>query len=263
MRTLSRLLLLPVLALILGGGTASASSAAPQHKAGDVPLTFYFSDLPLPLDCPNGYSGDCFHFVDEAVVPGFGYVTDSHVLAVDSTNIACTMVSAAPVVLTVAHKGEIDATLGISPGCNGLPDAFTVTGGTGQFTGVTGSGTVTPEFLGDAGSILADILEFYWYGDVWDGTFTLSNYTADNTPPVITGAKALVVRVPKGVRKVRVRYSVAARDDVDGKVPVACEPKSRSFFKLGVKTVTCTAHDWSANTTTRQFKVTVKRARKH
>jgi len=60
------------------------------------------------------------------------------------------------------------------------------------------------------------------------------------------------------VKRVRVRFSVAAHDDVDGAVPVTCRPRSGSYFKIGRTVVTCTAMDTSANERTARFAVTVR-----
>ena len=57
-------------------------------------------------------------------------------------------------------------------------------------------------------------------------------------------------------------YHLSARDDVDGAVPVACQPKSGSFFSVGRRTVVkCSATDSSANTANVSFKVTVRATR--
>jgi hypothetical protein len=63
------------------------------------------------------------------------------------------------------------------------------------------------------------------------------------------------------VKRVRVSYSVAATDEVDGQhVKTECKPASGSFFKVGRATVVnCSASDTSANTATATFRVTVTR----
>lgn len=78
----------------------------------------------------------------------------------------------------------------------------------------------------------------------------------DTTAPVIephanvhattTGTSATVTYTPP-----------EALDDVDGAVPVSCEPASGSSFALGTTTITCTAEDSSNNTATSQFLVIV------
>ena len=51
---------------------------------------------------------------------------------------------------------------------------------------------------------------------------------------------------------------VAATDDVDGSLPVSCQPKSGSRFKIGKTTVRCEATDSSGNTAKAAFRVTVR-----
>jgi hypothetical protein len=55
-----------------------------------------------------------------------------------------------------------------------------------------------------------------------------------------------------------VRYSVTAVDDVDGQVPVDCQPASGNLFPLGVTRVSCTASDRSGNSANDGFAVTVR-----
>jgi hypothetical protein len=58
---------------------------------------------------------------------------------------------------------------------------------------------------------------------------------------------------------VRVIYKVTASDAVDGSVPVSCQPRSGSRFKIGRTFVKCSATDTSANAETESFSVKVKR----
>ena len=62
----------------------------------------------------------------------------------------------------------------------------------------------------------------------------------------------------EGAKSARVTFKVTATDDVDGAVPVSCQPRSGSRFKLGRTTVRCEATDSTANTATAAFTVTVK-----
>lgn len=84
---------------------------------------------------------------------------------------------------------------------------------------------------------------------------------ADTTRPVLAGATSRVVRAPTGAERVRVRYRVTGRDEVDGPVPVLCIPSSGSWFRLGRTRVTCSATDSSGNTGRASFTVTVRRNR--
>lgn len=257
---LAALLLFTTLA-VLSGPASAGSPQSGSRVAGDSSLEAFFSDTAglLPA-CPDGYSLDCFQFVDHAAIRGLGYVTERHIVAVDSSSPSCTMVHVTPVVWSVKGKGKIEASLDVAPPCNGLPVSYTITGGTGPFKNVSGSGQFTPMFANTTGNLYNDILDMYWYEDEWNGTLVLPNFTPDTTPPVIRGAWSRVIRVTRGVRRIRVRFSVKARDKVDGRVPVKCTPRSGSFFKLGVTRVTCTASDSSANTKTQHFTITVKRA---
>jgi HYR domain len=156
----------------------------------------------------------------------------------------------------VANKGEIDFALAPSPECFsfGPTLAFTVTGGTGVYTGASGSGTFSEVArLGNDGK---------WRGShTWTGTLVVPAASFDLTPPTFTGAADKVVAAPKKVKRVRVSFNVTARDDVDGSVPVKCTPGSGSRFKVGKTRVSCTATDKSSNAATTQFTITVKARR--
>jgi len=55
-----------------------------------------------------------------------------------------------------------------------------------------------------------------------------------------------------------VRYPVTAVDDVDGDVPVYCQPTQGNVFPLGTTRVNCTASDRSGNSASGSFTVTVR-----
>jgi hypothetical protein len=159
--------------------------------------------------------------------------------------------------LTVSDKGAIDVQVN---GAECLPfnppspvkgtETFTVTGGSGKFAGASGAGTIN-HFSNGPG------LPGH---DTWSGTLVVPGFEFDLTPPTIMGAADHRVRAPRNTKRIRVRYHVSARDDVDGAVPVACQPKSGSFFRVGRRTVVrCSATDTSANTQKAQFAITVRR----
>jgi hypothetical protein len=58
-----------------------------------------------------------------------------------------------------------------------------------------------------------------------------------------------------------VGYSVTAIDDVDGDVPVQCQPASGTMFPFGTTHVSCTAADESGKTASGGFSVTVRDSR--
>jgi hypothetical protein len=70
-----------------------------------------------------------------------------------------------------------------------------------------------------------------------------------------------MARAPRGKKRVRVKYAVSARDDVEGAIRAACRPKSGSWFRVGRTRVRCSATDTSGNESNATFIVTVKRTR--
>jgi HYR domain len=99
-----------------------------------------------------------------------------------------------------------------------------------------------------------------WKGeDTWTATIVVPGLSFHLDAPTLTGARSTSVRVPKRVKRIRVRYAVTARDDVDGKVAANCRPRSGSWFAVGRTLVRCSAMDTSGNERTATFAVTVKR----
>lgn len=81
----------------------------------------------------------------------------------------------------------------------------------------------------------------------------------DATPPTVTVPRD-VMSEATGPGGAVVSYVAAARDDVDGIVPVTCSPASGSTFPIGTTTVTCTATDSSGNNGSASFTIHVKSA---
>jgi hypothetical protein len=202
----------------------------------------------------------CQPHVSSATVPGLGRVSASYVYTVLAS--ASCAGSSAQVLgysarLAVPGKGEIDFAVGGLPNCFPAPSAaiqsttqpFTVTGGSGAYAGATGSGTLkhagVPGLAGTHGR------------DLWTGTLEVPGLEFDISPPTISGAVSKTVRAPRGAKRVRVTYKVAA-SDAASTASVGCRPPSGSFFKLGKTPVTCTATDTSGNTTVARFTVTVR-----
>jgi hypothetical protein len=157
--------------------------------------------------------------------------------------------------LVVSGKGEIRFTLTDGAQCVGLepvrnePQSFTITGGTGRFASASGSGRVEHSFSAGAGT------------DTWAGTLTVPGLAFDLAPPKLIGATAKTVSISKKAKSARVTFKVKATDAVDGAVPVSCQPRSGTKFKVGKTRVRCEATDSSANRATAAFVVTVKRRR--
>jgi HYR domain/Calcium-binding EGF domain len=78
----------------------------------------------------------------------------------------------------------------------------------------------------------------------------------DNIPPVITtpGTVTAAANSPAGAA---VNFTVTAKDNVDGTVPVTCTPASGATFAVGATKVTCTAVDKKGNKGSSILTVTV------
>jgi hypothetical protein len=154
-------------------------------------------------------------------------------------------------------KGDLDVSLAAVPDCmhrsaklSPASRAFIIAGGTGVYAGASGGGTLKHSLRQAPGGAAGT--------DTWTGTLVVPGLEFDVTPPQLTGAVPRVARVPRQARNSRVRFTVSARDDVDGSLPATCTPRSGSRFKLGKTRVTCSAADSVGNTATARFTVTVR-----
>jgi hypothetical protein len=244
-------------------------ASEPQAAAGalDLQVTFrlvsnLFGCPPdvLPPDVPPAAT-QCRARTSTASVRGLGTVSLTYTwpLGVGPPACAADLARALPATgrLSVAGKGEITFALAEVAQCvpeagfpQNRPQEFTITGGTGPFAGAVGRGTVAGRSIGGGvGS------------ETWTGTLDVPGLTFDLTPPTLSEANAKSVRVPKKAKTARVTFELTATDDVDGSVPVSCQPKSGSRFKVGRTRVRCEATDTSANTAKAAFTVTVQRRR--
>ena len=249
-----------MLGLTLLGATAAAASEWGSTKAaGTLNLQMTMGVTSDGVACPPGMPADanCFARAGSAAVAGLGRVSEEYTWPFTVGPPTCPATLAKPRATTgrfvVAGKGDISFALSDGANCVDVepvrnePQAFTITGGTGVFASAAGSGTVKRSLGGGAGT------------EIWTGTLEVPGYTFDLAAPTLSGASAKTVRAPKGAKTAKVAYKVRATDDVDGSVPVACQPKSGSRFKVGKTTVKCTATDSSANVAKASFTVTVKR----
>jgi hypothetical protein len=247
---------------------APHSSRAARHMAdaGTLALRGAISLRSIAAACPAGTpasADECFARTGSGVIPGLGTVSESYTFIVDTDGPGCeggSVLLASDGRLAVAGKGEIDLAISGLPNCF-VPAAtvltasrpFTVTGGSSAYAGASGSGTLQHDArliaLGAVGT------------DTWVGTLVVPGLEFDLTVPVLSGAVTRTVRAPQGKKLVRVIYRVAARDEVDGVVPVICVPRSGTLFRIGRKTVICSATDKSANTAQARFTVTVRARR--
>lgn len=166
-----------------------------------------------------------------------------------------------PMSLEVAGKGAFNVDVSAATACvvvestGTQAQAFTVTGGTGVYSGASGSGTLTRALAGPTSDGSRHGYE------IWQGTLTVPGLAFDLTPPTFTGATSRTVVAPRNAKRVRVKYAVTATDDVDGPVQATCKPRSGTRFPLGRNRVHCSANDASANTGTASFRIIVRRHR--
>jgi hypothetical protein len=218
-----------------------------------------------PTTCPAGSPDSlaCFARTGQGIIRGLGRVEESYAYFVETLSAGCppepVRVLATTARLSVPGKGAIEIRL---PGTGCLsrtpPDplkaeeTFAITGGSSRYAGASGSGTLAHVSYGPPA----------WRAtDTWTGTLVVPGLDFDLTAPTISGAADKLVRVRRGVTRVRVAYAVTARDDVDGTVPTTCLPRSRSWFKVRRTRVRCSATDTSGNEGTAAFVVTVRRGR--
>ena len=237
------------------GATARATGTLELH--GTLQLVSNQNECPVPTTT----AGVCAARTGKGLISGLGGVSEAYAFLADIDAAPCGLgrgrALAYPVTLVVAGKGEVQVALAEASTCAAneavrvQSQSFTVTGGTGIYAGATGRGTVDRTLggltaVGRVGT------------ETWRGTLVASGVDFDVTPPSLSGAGSKTVRVPPGTRTAPVRFTVTAKDAVDGTVPVVCKPRSGSRFKLGTARVTCAATDTSGNTAAARFNVTVR-----
>jgi HYR domain len=244
---------------------AAGASSGPLAATGTFALAAELVVRYPPKACPPGTpsSIECFARAGSTTIRGLGTVTESYPYSVDGFPVGCAAnqvrVLPAVVQITVAGKGELELRVDGSGCIDRVPPApvqgvetFTITGGTGKYAGASGLGTIAHVSNGPPA----------WSGtDTWTGTLVVPGLEFDLTAPVLSGTRNRTVRAPRGKKRVRVKYAVSARDEVDGAIRAACRPKSGSWFKDGRTRVQCSATDTSGNESRAVFFVTVKRAR--
>jgi hypothetical protein len=250
-----------LIVVLLGALLAAAPAASePQAAAGSLDLHATIGLVSDGAPCPAGFppESDCRARTGTSVVPGLGRVSEIYTWAFGLGPPTCPAFLARPLATTgrlvVAGKGEITFALADGAQCVGLepvrnePQNLTFTGGTASFAGASGTGKLEARAIGDGVGT-----------EMLTGTLEVPGFTFDLTPPTLSGATSKTVRVPKKAKNARVAFKVTATDDVDGAVPVSCQPRSGSRFKLGKTKVSCEATDSSANTVKASFMITVKR----
>jgi hypothetical protein len=249
---------LALVAAAVGTGPATATRAETGKLALHAELSWRGQDV----DCPagtqsSGSSVSCSIHQGSGLVPGLGAVSETYLFLRESGTTACPTgyrVLGVNARFTIGTKGAIDISVADSSDCLAPETAaalnfpsFTITGGSGIYAGASGTGrlrmTLVPGARGK---------------EMWDGTLLVAGLAFDVTAPTLRGAVAKTVVAPRGVKQVRVKYTVYGRDETDGAVRVSCQPPPGSLFKIGRTLVTCSATDKSGNTRSAHFTVTVK-----
>lgn len=250
------------LALALAWMAASGAIASSSPAAGVLELSasftmkYQFGDEYCP---PEVRSAQCVRFTGRALVPGLGPTTIQYDKIVVISDADCPVTQFNTAILAVAGKGDLRLTrqgkaCGPTAPAGVGPLSYDVTGGTGLFAGASGQLRFNSQVNRIDSSCQCGVAS-----DRWNGSLTVPGAEFDTSAPSLQGARPKTVRVPKTAKRVVVRFSVTAQDEVDGQVPVTCSPASGSRFGLGRTTVTCSANDAAGNTTTSRFTVTVKR----
>jgi hypothetical protein len=238
------------------GDPDSSSSSA----AGTLTLRATLSVTSNPITCPPKWAGvdNCLTRTGAGKTPGLGIVTEQYDWAFRVGPPTCpgnlSKGLATTGRLLVAGKGDLQVAVAEGSQCvetepHLLPQDFTITGGTGAYEGASGSGHVERALSGGVGT------------EVWVGTLVAPKVEFDVTPPTFAGATSKTVRAPKRAKRVRVTFKVTATDNVDGAIPVTCDPSSGFPFPVGRTLVKCSAVDSSWNTGNAAFRVTVRPAR--
>jgi len=269
-----RLLLVALVAATVAASGLAMAAFPTQARGTDVriagtgTLTFDTQlDVRYPeTSCPEGTPGgvECFSRTGSGVIPGLGNVTESYIYEVESAPTGCADNDAVRVLATTARlsvlgKGEIELRINAT-GCAArvitqplrAEADFTITGGSGQYTGASGGGTYVDTSYGPPS---------FRGRDRWKGTLVVPALDFDLTPPVVAGARNRTILAARGRARVRVAYSVTASDNVDGRLPVTCLPRSGGLFKVGRTVVDCSAVDKSGNTGHARFTVSVRARR--
>ena len=232
---------------VLGVSVVPAAVSAPSGNT--LAFTFKMGVILGGTDCPDGTPGvdpardHCVLQAGAVQVKGLGsvHVTTLHVVIL--SNASCPHGSVTGDLKTA--RGSL-AVAGTAAGCVnstfGYGDYPISITGSGGLSGVSGSGTIANQ-----GAYVVK------------GTLSAPSPLFDIENPVISGTvnKTVKATSPRGAR---VRFAITARDGVDGRIAVKCQPASGSLFHIGRTRVTCKATDSSANAASRSFVVNVKRA---
>jgi len=166
----------------------TGASSTPTRTLAALELRATFRDTLNEESCPPGApvpaQVECFRFDGDGVVPGLGKATVTWQLIDDLTDgLSCQHFNFTTIVVKVAGKGEIDASLTdpkthcwTRPPVVAGPFGGTVTGGSGTYAGASGNLQVTVNLTEESGGAGQAI-------ETWVGTLTVPGLDFDLTPP--------------------------------------------------------------------------------
>src|SRR5262245_55147877 len=200
-----------VVALMPAAATAnSKSTAGTLTMNATLPLRHGWESPSSTGVCEQ--ADDCAARTFRGDFPGLGQVDGRYDFPMDACGALDARAMSYPIRLAVVGKGDIPVTVAEATACVSAvvdqPQTFAVTGGTGSYAGASGSGTLTRR-LSRPGPTRSG-------SETWTGALEVPGLEFDLTPPTLSGATSKTVRAPKGAKRVRVTYKVAASDNVDG-----------------------------------------------
>lgn len=158
-----------------------------------------------------------------------------------------------PQTMVCAGNGSTDTCQGDSGGPLLVPDLTAPAQGDFALAGVTswGNGCADPDFPGVYARVGDELLNSWVLSRIGSG-----GGGGDTTPPTLN-LPSNITQLAASLSGAVVNYSATATDDVDGTVPVSCNPPSGSIFFIGTTTVNCSATDNAGNQATGSFNVNI------
>jgi hypothetical protein len=243
-----RTLLITAGVLVVAAGHVGAVPSVPLGGSTlNLTAQFVTNGLGQQMDCPPG-AIECFVQTANAAVPGLGHTTLNSTLLVEQGPGSCPPGELSGTLAAGGDTVSFSGTTDCVPAQGTATFQYSITSGSGHLAGASGSGHLDYSFASDTTARYS-----------WNGTLAVPGYSFDTTPPVFSGIHKRLTRVGRRAKRARVRYAVAASDDVDGAVSATCRPASGSWFRLGATAVHCSASDAHANVARASFRVIVKR----
>lgn len=216
-----------------------------------------------PAGAPVTYSATATDSVDGAIIPSCSPASAT-TFGITTTTVDCTA--------TDAHANQAQGLFSVTVQDTTAPTLTLPTVAPLEATGPSGAALTYSATASDVVDVTVAVTCDHPTGSVFQvgdttvsctatdthGNTTPGNFTVtvtDTTGPVLTLPGDFSEEATKSTGR-DIAYSVSASDLVNGNVATSCDP-ANGTFAIGTTTVTCTATDGHANTTTGSFTVTV------